>query len=186
VKIAFTGASSTGKTTVARHILSTGLLPSITRTLNIDGRSLLRDAGHESIDAMTKQELRAFQILYLHKKDELERNQENYLTERSFVDVASYWLSRDDPSDESGRSQWMLSRCQDFAGRYDVHVFFPWGAVNFEADGYRSELAEGHRRFSEQALILLRKWKVPYFCLTSATPDTRAQEICAWLSSRQR
>src|SRR5437773_680930 len=94
MKIALTGSSSTGKTTLA-HLLTDHEVLSELKYVTADSRALLEKMGYRSMDRMTRDQLREFQTAYLECKLNIEGNIESYITERSTVDVAAYWLVRD-------------------------------------------------------------------------------------------
>src|SRR4051812_17933176 len=96
MRIAFTGTSSTGKTTLARELMRVPEFANVVGTfLTEDARALLRELAHKSMDTMSRDELRRFQEEYFQRKAKKEQGAGSFLVDRSFVDVAAYWLVRD-------------------------------------------------------------------------------------------
>lgn len=95
MKLALTGSSSTGKTTLIMSVLS-HLLASNSNIIFCapDARQLLKDLGHSSMDRMSRTEMREFQLLYYLNKTLIEEDRNNFITDRSFVDIAAHWLNR--------------------------------------------------------------------------------------------
>ena len=178
MKIALTGASSTGKTTVAEHLFrETDFRKLVSQLIQVDARKLLRTMGFRSMDTMSRQELRRFQIEYFNLKHKTEKGQQDFLVERSFVDVAAYWLQRDtfDLSiDEQNR---LLIPSKRESRKYDIHFYFPFGLIQFQADGYRSKQIEVHKKIDRQIEFFLDEWNIEHIILTSTDIEERVAII---------
>lgn len=178
MKIAFTGSSSTGKTTLANRLMGGAAFSEIVGDfVTEDARSLLRSLGHSSMDNMTRKELRAFQQLYFTQKAEHEMNRTRFLVDRSFVDVAAYWLVRDAFDLPIADQSEFENKCRTLAHAYDLHVHFPIGQIPFASDGYRSDDIDFHRRIAEMIEQLLAKWNVRFISITSSDLDSRTQQV---------
>src|SRR5207245_4214852 len=104
----------------------------IPRFVTVDGRAILDRMGFRSMDRMRRDELRLFQEIYFETKIKTEHGLDSFLTDRSFVDVASYWFCRDTfdlPADEQMR---LIVPCREASKRYDVHFYFPFGQLRCE------------------------------------------------------
>lgn len=182
MRIAFTGTSSTGKTTLADRLKGDARfnlrVPDFVTT---DARAMLRERGHASMDEMSVPDLLAFQRAYLARKLELEHGRGGYVTDRSFVDVAAYWLERDSAAAEAQESQRFVAECRVAAKRYDLHVYFPPGITPFQSDGYRSENAEFHLRINDRIVALLDAWSVNPLVLNSGDIEERVEAVIARL-----
>jgi nicotinamide riboside kinase len=178
MKIALTGSSSTGKTTQAKRLME---IPSfadvVGEFVTEDARSLLRSLGHTSMDAMSRTDLRRFQELYLEQKSNNERSRERFLADRSYVDVAAYWLVRDSFDLPLSKQQSFERRCRELARGYDLHIHFPFGQIPFASDGYRSEDLDFHRRIGAKILELLRDWDVKFVSIESSDLESRLRQI---------
>lgn len=85
---------------------------------------------------MNLSQKRAFQIHYLERKLALESSETDYITDRSFLDVAAYWIEYNQMNHES--RHWFIEKCRKNAARYDAHFYFPVGLLPLEADGFRT------------------------------------------------
>ncbi|HLL00425.1 MAG TPA: ATP-binding protein [Myxococcaceae bacterium] len=168
--IALTGSSSTGKTTLSDSLMKEAEFRThVDSFLTTDARSLLRDMGHTSMDKMRRDELQWFQRTYLKRKQEIEAGQRRFLTDRSFVDVAAYWLRRDAMGLEASEIEPVVNACREGASKYDLHIYCPFGVFPFKPDGYRSDNVAHHQEIGEQIAELLKDWGVKF--ITLDTPD---------------
>jgi nicotinamide riboside kinase len=179
MKIAFTGTSSTGKTTLADKMVQT---PEFSKYLgenfvSADARFILNALKHRSLDNMSVEQLTAFQTLYFVRKLELESDLIDYLTDRSFLDIAAYSMEKNTVGlDESLRDS-LHSQCRRAAARYDLHIYFPFGVVPFADDGYRSLDREHELRIDQRIRRLLDEWQLKYVTLDTADLNKRVEVV---------
>jgi nicotinamide riboside kinase len=170
MKVAFTGTSSTGKTTLSNLLQEDPWIRChLPFFITVNARSLLLSHGYQSMDLMFPDELRAFQTEYLSRKISLEDGHDNYFTDRSFVDVAAYWMERDVGGLPLSEVEPYMERCRREAARYDIHFYFPFGVIQFESDGFRSEDIDFHLRIDVRIQKLLQEWDLAVIKLE--TPD---------------
>jgi nicotinamide riboside kinase len=180
MKIALTGASSTGKTTLADSLMKEpGFRQQVDDFLTTNARGLLERMGHKSMDRMRRDELLQFQREYLALKQQMEGERDRYLTDRSFVDVAAYWLRRDAIELGPEQREELVEVCRVAAQRYDLHVYCPFGVVEFKPDGYRSEDLRHHREIGEQIASFLSEWGVRFITLDTADHGERVARVLA-------
>jgi nicotinamide riboside kinase len=167
MKIALTGSSSVGKTTLVHSLTRLKRFnASIPNAVTADARALLRESGFHGMDAMTQEQTRAFQRRYFLRKRDSEAELTEFISERSFVDVAAYWMERDS-NDASTTIDNFVEECRLQSLKYDWHFYLPFGLFPFESDGYRSEDLDFHRRIDWRIRELLREWR-----LVTVTLDT--------------
>ena len=151
-----------------------------------DARGLLDSLGHTSMDLMSPDSLRTFQRQYLARKLELEKGKDHYFTDRSFVDVAAYWIVRDSAGLSTEECETVIEQCRLAAARYDLHVYFPFGVISFKSDGYRSEDYEGHRKIDDCIQGLLEKWSISFLRLVGDDLQARAETVLEALLRRDQ
>lgn len=178
MKLTLTGSSSTGKTTLALELSRCPNL-SIPEFVSADARTLLDEMGHHSMDRMTREELREFQLLYLERKLAMEAQCASFITERSTVDVAAYWLVRDAFDLPEAERNSYIERCRIHSLSYDLHVYLPFGVIPFIFDGYRSEDVSFHEAIDDQIKTLLREWGIHYMSLDTINLESRVETVVA-------
>lgn len=178
MRVALTGSSSTGKTTLAVRLHANsefrGRIPTYCST---DARELLKSMGHGSIDEMQPEELRDFREHYYLRKLEIEAPQDNFLTDRSFVDVAAYWIELDAVELSPAQRQPFVERCLRAAAAYDLHVYCPFGLIPFEPSMRRSRSQVLHRRVDRRIRGLLEVCRFKMICLAMLDFDERVAAV---------
>jgi nicotinamide riboside kinase len=144
------------------------------KRITVDSRAILRRLGHMDMDRMTQTETAAFQREYFERKLALEHAEDAFLTERSFVDVAAYWVERDSPGDTDGP---FVAACHQAVARYDLHIYCPWGVIPFAGDGYRSADLTLHERFDARVRSFLVQWALPAVALVTADLGSRVAQV---------
>jgi len=178
MKIAFTGTSSTGKTTLAvRLIKNPEFTSKVPEFVAVDARALLDELGFRSMDKMTRGQSREFQQLYFRRKIEIESGRESFLTDRSFVDIAAYWVCRDTFDLSEAEQRLLLDPCRHATKKYDIHFYFPSGLIVFEHDGYRSDDIEFHMRIDRCILRYLVEWQIPYVTIVESDINKRIETV---------
>lgn len=178
IKIAITGASCTGKTTLAHELMrDTRINHVITSVINVDARTILKQLGFQSMDLMNREELKSFQLNYYEKKKQIEKGLNDFLAERSFVDVAAFWLIRDTFEQGIDEQNRLIIPCQTESQKYDLHIFLPFGIIPFESDGYRSEDIELHTKVSAQMKSFLVEWNLMFVEIDTDDLHLRVDQV---------
>lgn len=181
MRIAFTGASSTGKTTLSNHIQAdTRLFAAIGPFVTTDARRLLRELGYENIDSMSLDARIRFQFAYLERKLALESELENFFTDRSFVDLAAYWLQYTGRTLADGDEY--VARCRTEVGRYGAHFYFPSELLPLKADGWRSAETASRERTDGYIRAILDAWGVSAVALNELDLDLRRERVAEVLA----
>lgn len=84
---------------------------------------------------MTREQTIHFQKIYFKRKKLIEVKEENFIVDRSFVDVASYWLVRECDNNLEIANE-LINEAKILSKSYDLHFYFPYGLISFEDDGY--------------------------------------------------
>lgn len=177
-RIAITGASSVGKTTLARALMNDQWFRDVVPVLIPEGaRSLLRSMGHTSFDGLARSELLDFQRRFFAWKQAEESRYESYLVDRSFVDVAALWLERDTFDLPQEVQNEMAIPCRQLASRYSLLVHVSPEAIEFEYDGERESDLDLHARVAARIARSLVEWELPYITVASPSLDARVEAV---------
>ncbi|ADU61437.1 MAG: ATP-binding protein [Pseudodesulfovibrio sp.] len=140
MKIALTGPSSTGKTTLMNDLLDCSSMSQIDASCaRVDIRSLLRNLGLRADGkGCNKEQMRKMQWAILEEKQRVEKTLDSLVTDRSYLDLAAHWLHRDGTDDEETKVY--VNQCVELASaNYDWHIYLPLGRIPFVPDGERPE-----------------------------------------------
>lgn len=178
MKIAFTGASGTGKTSVARNLLSQshetlGEIPLV----GVDSRSLLDMLGLKRAESIDDDQYKVFQMMYFSQKMLVESGCGELLTERSFVDGLTYWKMHCEQSASPSENEMIHRLCREQTKKYDYHFLFPVGFIPVEDDGYRHRDPEYHKEFELLLESILRDWGIKYMVMPCSDVPTRSDFI---------
>jgi nicotinamide riboside kinase len=136
MKIAFTGAGGTGKTTLAKYIAEKWGVPYVGSV----SREVMREMGVESEmaqETMTPEQLLVLQQgIYERRKAKL-ASLDSYVTDRCALDNYIYGLRRCGPSlTEVVRAEWETKAVKDLYDQ-DLVFYTPIGLFPVEHDGVR-------------------------------------------------
>jgi nicotinamide riboside kinase len=177
MKIAFTGTSSTGKTTLVKALFDHEDFRRFDlKFLTVDARSILDELGFKQMDLMPKDEVVLFQKLYFERKIKMEFDVEDIIVDRSFVDVASYWLVRD-CENQLDRAKNLVDESYSYSMKYDLHFYFPYGIIPFVDDGYRSKNERQRKTVGDQIKCFLDDWNIKYVQLDTPCLDERVKIV---------
>ena len=182
MKIALTGSSSTGKSTLAATLLANDEFKRFAnRLLHVDGRRMLASMGCQSMDKMSREQLKQYQLAYYAKKKEIEAFQSDYITDRSYVDIAAYWIIRDSYDMPEAERDILLHSCRTEAKKYDLTVHLPFGLLEFEPDGYRPEDTALNKEIDHQIKILLTDWNIVHLTINTTSLSERVEIVLSAL-----
>lgn len=167
MKIAICGSSSTGKTTLLKDLLKTEyFIERKIKHVTLDNRALLSELKMTGKDLEEcSDSSRKFQWRILKEKIANEKKYDRFITDRSYLDLAGYWLARTNAFDNE--TEEYTSLCLELATIYDLHIFLPFGRIPFEKDGYRPENLSFQNSVSEKISELLNG----YSTIIANSPD---------------
>ena len=177
MKIALCGVSSTGKTTLAKTLLENPIFRnSVNNFISVDGRQLLDLMGCKRMDNMNRHQTKEYQIKYFKNKLISEANQSQFITDRSYIDIAAYWLVRDTFDTSESEQNILLKPCKMLSKKYDIHFYLPFGLIEFERDGYRPENNTFNKKIDNQINQFLDKWQITH-CKINVVEISKRVEI---------
>ncbi len=136
MKIAFTGAGGTGKTTLAKHVSATWGVPFLTNV----AREVMKARGIENEtaqNAMSNHELLDLQYAIFLALQERRESQEAFVTDRLLLDNYVYALRRCGAAmSEERRAAWEKAAIEDLY-KMDLVFYTPAGLFPLTEDGMR-------------------------------------------------
>ena len=124
MKVAISGAVSTGKTTLGKALAKQLALPFIPENLEtVFGPAHLRKRHPGGLPMAL--------LDCLSRKRDLEQDHDRFVVDRSPIDILNFWLAF--KLIEHPRTEEVYDLCQTSMANYDAVVLLPWGAL--ELDG---------------------------------------------------
>lgn len=122
MKVAFTGASGTGKTTLMNQFLSVAKSFGVELDVcDVGSREVIKDLGLENpydVDILGKRN--EFQKLLFKKKSEWEDNHKNFVTDRTHIDNLVYSIMHDCQGTVNYE---FMEACIEQTSKYDLVIF---------------------------------------------------------------
>jgi predicted ATPase len=182
MKIAFSGASSTGKTTIATGVVDALAASgaSLHRT-NVDARSILDCFPDQSVARFSPELYKIFQCMYVGQKILIEQDDENFITERSYIDCLSYWMLHCRSVSTSEEMAHITKICVDGARKYRFHFLFPAGAFPVADDGYRNTDLSYQLEFDRVIRATYKRHSVEFIEVPIATIQERVKFVIDYI-----
>jgi broad specificity phosphatase PhoE/nicotinamide riboside kinase len=153
-RIALSGSAGTGKTTLARALAAHWGVPYLDEGMRrrLEGGLDLHSLSPEGFRALNL-ELRDEQAM---RERAALRSHGGFVSDRSALDYAAFWLVYRFVDDEEVTEQVMQAAAEQAAG-YDAVVLLPWGVLPLHDDGVRSTNRWRQRHFQATVEGLLRR-----------------------------
>jgi hypothetical protein len=185
LRLAITGASSSGKTTLSKALMHDArFFPLVDALIPERARTLLENCGYVSFDEMSREELRDLQRQLFTLKLEEESRINRYLVDRSFVDMAATWIERDTFDQPKNAQDELVIPCRREAKKYTLQFYLPAQSLAFEHDQVRESDISLHRRIDTRIRQYLEEWQLQYVFIQSTTLEMRVNEVCSELKRR--
>jgi nicotinamide riboside kinase len=162
MRIAFTGASSTGKTTLAKAINEK--IPEL-EYITVDARKIINELNHINIDNLSEKEFLLFQKEWLSQKITQECKKKNFITDRTYIDAIAYIENKNIDN------ELLLNTCLSRMKDYDLIFYLPFGRIPFQNDGYRSKNYDEYKNVDAIIQRLLNEQNIPFHIVNIADFD---------------
>lgn len=131
-RVALSGSSGTGKTTLGRRLADALGVPFL------EERMRLRLQGGLDLHGLDLGEFRRLLVELWEEQDALERAApDGFVADRSAADHAAFWIHYGMIHDQDATEPWMERLLARLSG-YDRVLLFPWGVLPLRDDGVRS------------------------------------------------
>lgn len=175
MRIGFTGAGATGKTTTAKALASReGLtfLPSVAR--EVFEAFDVREADQHR---MTPEECWVIQQEIFKRYSERISSHSAFVSDRTPIDHLCYALYRCAPATSEEAYIELEGQAKAQLAKFDLIVYAPLGAIAPREDDFRQQ-GSAYRSLIDAAILgFLERWDVPYLYLPSGTVEWRVDQI---------
>lgn len=172
MKIVLIGGSSTGKTTVFNHLYN---LRITTNYIQIDARRLLQERGIDNLDNLNNGSFLSFQNEIFRQRELLEKEYNDFLSDRSFIDGIAYLKSKGYDINK------YIQKYLPYINEYDYVFYFPTQTIPFEANSFRAKSIDFNESVDNNIRDILQQYNIKYFPLNMPSIDERITYIKAIL-----
>ena len=176
MRIGFSGAGGTGKTTQALYTSKKINFEYVDESV----RHWLKEHGIGHFSEATKEQIRDMQEDVLRHKCSVEPALKNFVADRTTVDNAAYvlyWNNREDGEWQRWVNEYVQRAMIHAIQCYDIIFFFPTGKIPFESDGLRSTKPCYHMTIEAIIAGLMSLANLPCLILEGTTVEERHLEI---------
>lgn len=181
-RIMFVGPSGIGKTTLAQAVAKKYDIPFISGSMS-DLLPATKDVSHNEIlslgsEAMYKSD---FQLLNLRNK--LFRDKENFVTDRSYADLAAYFWYKQSRSMPECEMEHFFCQCKELMeNQCDLAIFLPLNLSTYHEWPMEDNKKRIMNRFFQVQISslmseLLANWEIPTVCVEHLDFCTRLNQI---------
>lgn len=181
-RIMFVGPSGIGKTTLAQAVAKKYDIPFISGSMS-DLLPATKDVSHNEIlslgsEAMYKSD---FQLLNLRNK--LFRDKENFVTDRSYADLAAYFWYKQSRSMPECEMEHFFCQCKELMeNQCDLAIFLPLSLSTYHEWPMEDNKKRIMNRFFQVQISslmseLLANWEIPTVCVENLDFCTRLNQI---------
>jgi len=154
MKIALTGSSSTGKTTLAKELCLNNIAENY---ITVDARKIMSKYNIKNIDDFTTDDYISFQKEWVETKIKIENLYTDFITDRAYIDAIAYMKSK------KIINKSLLDLCIEKMSVYDFVFYLPYGVIDFFDDGHRSKNIDFNKQVDSEILKLLQSRKIKYY-----------------------
>lgn len=181
-RIMFVGPSGIGKTTLAQAVAKKYDIPFISGSMS-DLLPATKGVSHNEIlslgsEAMYKSD---FQLLNLRNK--LFRDKENFVTDRSYADLAAYFWYKQSRNMPECEMEHFFCQCRELMeNQCDLAIFLPLNLSTYHEWPMEDNKKRIMNRFFQVQISslmseLLANWEIPTVCVENLDFCTRLNQI---------
>ncbi len=180
MKIYFTGAHSTGKTTLARYVSEKYKLPLLTEVARmiLSEKELQIDSLRSNLDTVDN-----YQKSIFDRQLEEEKNKTEFVSDRSLIDCLSYSAEHSRILPELLARADLTDYIANLAEPGSILFFVRPSKATLQADGVRESINwDGVVAIDSMIKFMLEMWQLPHFQISMDNMQERVQLINSVLS----
>lgn len=181
-RIMFVGPSGIGKTTLAQYVAKSQNIPFISGSMS-DLLPATKDISHNELLSLGSKAMQSSDYQLLSLRNRLFRGKEEFVTDRSYADLAAYFWYKQSRTLEECELEHFIGCCRaSMEDQCDLAIFLPLNLCNYsdwEMEDNKKRITNRFFQIQMSSLMgeLLADWEISTLCLPSLDLEERKDQI---------
>lgn len=181
-RIMFVGPSGIGKTTLAQAVAKKYDIPFISGSMS-DLLPATKSVSHNEILSLGSETMYKSDFQLLNLRNKLFRDKENFVTDRSYADLAAYFWYKQSRSMPECEMEHFFCQCKELMeNQCDLAIFLPLNLSTYHEWPMEDNKKRIMNRFFQVQISslmseLLANWEIPTVCVENLDFCTRLNQI---------
>lgn len=181
-RIMFVGPSGIGKTTLAQYVAKSQNIPFISGSMS-DLLPATKDITHNELLSLGSKAMQSSDYQLLSLRNRLFRGKEEFVTDRSYADLAAYFWYKQSRTLEECELEHFIGCCRaSMEDQCDLAIFLPLNLCNYsdwEMEDNKKRITNRFFQIQMSSLMgeLLADWEISTLCLPSLDLEERKDQI---------